>query len=128
MEYVLTDFCGVAEGHFRKFRRQFRKYSKAGGFLRNVLTQFELRIEGDAGGLQGFGLDFLLSAAQRSHLHLYSGRAPGHFVAPFTEGLNAPSETSTIRGLLTEPWESWSSDMWQAPSCRPVSAPSVRDP
>ena len=88
MEYFLTDFRGASKGDFRKFHHEFKKYHKPGGFLRNVLTASELRIEGDAAGLQGLGADFLLMAAQRSHLHLYSGTAPGHFVGPFTEGGN----------------------------------------
>ena len=88
MEYILTDFRGVAKGQFWKFQREFKKYRKPALFLRNVLTASELRIEGDAGGLQSLGADFLLSAGQRSHLHVYSGTAPGHLAGPFTEGLN----------------------------------------
>ena len=60
MEYFLTDFRGASKGDFRKFHHEFKKYHKPGGFLRNVLTASELRIEGDAAGLQGLGADFLL--------------------------------------------------------------------
>src|SRR2546428_1152171 len=88
MEYILTDFRGVAKGQFWKFQREFKKYRKPALFLPNVLTASELRIEGDAGGLQSLGSDFLLSAAQRTHIHVYSGTAPGHLAGPFTEGLN----------------------------------------
>src|SRR2546429_9593439 len=88
MEYFLTDFRGASKGDFRKFHHEFKKYHKPGGFLRNVLTASELRIEGDAAGLQSLAADFLLTAAQRSHLHLYSGTAPGHLVGPFAEGGN----------------------------------------
>ncbi len=87
-EYVLTDFRDVAKGNFRRFQRAFDTYRKPMRLLRNGLTSSELRIEGDAGGFLSLGADFLLAAAQRSHLHVYSGTAPGHLVGPFTEGLN----------------------------------------